>query len=201
MNLNNAYYLKEKIAEILQNHYSKNLTVEIFFAGSQSILFNDLNINHNEIIKSMELDCFSITKDKELEDDIYNYLWVLGELSEFHKENDFYLEPIGQNTVKLGKNWRNRVIDVDKVNNISFYSISIEDLILSKYIASRPKDYDYNQSVIQGSLVNKKLLLKILNEEYSDLSISQKKIIKEKIKQHFNLPQINVLNNKKTKLS
>jgi hypothetical protein len=67
----------------------------------------------------------------------------LGELSLFHKTHGFYVHGISLESVKLPKNWENRVIEVkDEVTTggNSGLCIEVHDLAASKLVAFREKD-------------------------------------------------------------
>ena len=85
--------------------------------------------------------------------------------------------------------WKNK-------NDLEFLCLDKHDVCVLKLIANREKDIDYVCALIQGSLINKKKLLKSLNDISKNFNKEKLQSIKNKIKYFYSLPQINILNKK-----
>jgi hypothetical protein len=200
MDNNQAYFSIEKITELLDSHNLLKQKVNIFFAGSQSVLFIFPKLKNDTILSSLEIDCLINTENPELSREIYDKIYtVIGEESPFHNTHDFYVEPLEEGLVQLPENWRQRVQKIASPHeNLSFYHFSLVDLMLSKYIAFREKDLEFNQIMINGGLVKKKELIKVLNDEFSQLDMDTKMRIFDKIKYQFkHMEQISILDTKR----
>lgn len=200
MNNNQAYFSIEKITELLDSHHLLNQKVNIFFAGSQSVLFIFPKLKNDTILSSLEIDCVINTDNPELSRIIYDKIYtVIGEESPFHNSHDFYVEPLEEGLVQLPDNWKKRVQKIASPHeNLNFYHFSLVDLMLSKYVAFREKDLEFNQIMINGGVIKKKELIKVLSEEYSNLDMDIKMRIFDKIKYQFkHMEQLNILDNKR----
>ena len=197
MEAENLDFVMYQVNKLLTDHNVSKKNLEIYFAGSQSILFLFPKIKREEIVHSMEVDLFTNTHDRpHLEKDLFDKFYTaFGEGSPLHEEYMFYMDFLEYGTVKLPENWESRKQKIDTKEGIDFYSISVYDLVLSKYIAHREKDLTYNEFIVRGSLVQKKKLLKILHEEYPDIDPVLKDKIKAKINLHFTMSNINLMRN------
>lgn len=89
----------------------------------------------------------------------------IGEDSLFHQQHGFYAQAVDESTCKLPEGWKNRVIPVCNANtsNKTGFCLDTHDLIISKLIAGRPKDYLYFQAACKLCLVERELLIERLD--------------------------------------
>lgn len=204
MDNNQAYFSIEKITELLSDHKLLDEKVNIFFAGSQSVIFILPRLKNDTIMSSLEMDCLINTDNPQLSQKIYDTIYtVIGEESPFHNTHDFYVEPLDEGLVQLPQNWRNRITKISTPHeNLNFYHFDLLDLMLSKYLAFREKDLQFNQIIINGGLAKKKELEKLLNTEYPYLDMDLKIKVLEKIKYQFKqMKQMNILESHRNTLN
>ena len=171
MNSDNLDLALQKLEDALTTYstnYGIEHDIEVLFLGSQSILFHHKNINNNAIINSYEIDIIVLLgknyKDKL--EKISNHLdFAYGYGSNLHDEEMFYIDNMSDpedeeaNIRKFPKNWRSRSkTKQGEVNSkINFTFLDIHDVCILKLSANREKDLDYVQTLIQGSILDKKI--------------------------------------------
>lgn len=190
--------------------YHINDKIDVIFLGSQSILFYYQNIKNNSIIQSYELDIILSFPDflkenfhKELQKILNNLDFAYGYGSNLHDDEDFYIDNMTEisdneaHTKKWPKNWFNRAYKKEVGNKqIQFVCLNLHDVTILKLIANREKDLDYVKTLIQGSLLKKRNLFKIIQECNHFIDNDKTQSIKNKIEYFYSLPQINILYNK-----
>jgi hypothetical protein len=188
--------------------YNINDNIDVIFLGSQSILFYHQNIKNNIIIQSYEVDIvLSFNQElkkhfkKELELILNNLDSAYGYGSNLHDSEDFYIDNMTEidddkeHTKKWPINWLNRAYITQKENKkIKFICLDKHDVTILKLIANREKDLEYVQTLIQGSLLKKKKLFRILKECNHIIDNKRMSFIKKKIRYFYSLPQLNILN-------
>lgn len=209
MNSDNLDLALTKLEDALTTYavnYQIEHEIEVLFLGSQSILFYHKNINNNAIINSYEVDIIVLLgKDyKNKLQKISNHLdFAYGYGSNLHDEELFYIDNMSDpedeesNVKKFPKNWRNRTRTINgKFNSkINFTCLDIHDVCVLKLIANREKDLDYVQALIQGSVLDKKILNNCLYETKDFIDENKINTIKNKINYFYTLPQINIFKN------
>lgn len=189
-------------------NYGIEHDVEVLFLGSQSILFHHRNINSNEVINSYEIDIILLLGDQYKEelkkiaghiDSAYGYGSKLHDEELFYIDNMTETDDTKKNTEKFPLNWRSRAYMTNSEYNekIKFTCLDKHDVAILKLIANREKDIEYVRALIQGSILDKKVLFNILNETTHWTNEPQRKSIKKKINHYYSLPQINILDSKK----
>ena len=211
-NFNLALIKLENALTEYANDFQIEHEIEVLFLGSQSILFHHKNISNSAIINSYEIDIILLLGEnyKDKLQKISNQLDVAyGYGSNLHNEEYFYIDNMSnpddetENIRKFPKNWRNRVKTKSGQMNpkINFTFLDIHDVCILKLIANREKDLDYVQSLIQGSVLDKKILNNSLSETSDFIDKGRRDSIRKKISYFYTLPQINVFNNKGKKLN
>jgi hypothetical protein len=135
---------------------------EIWIFGSQAILGEFPNA-HESLRSSIEVDV-QPKNNPDKSDEIDS---SLGELSLFHKTHGFYVHGISLESVKLPKNWENRVIEVnDEVTTggNSGLCIEVHDLAASKLVAFREKDKEFVRVLLIEEMIDINVLLARINE-------------------------------------
>lgn len=129
---------------------------EIVVIGSQAILgqFPDAPA---ELCRSMEVDLWPRRHPSrwELVDG------AIGELSLFHDTFGYYAQGVGPETAILPEGWETRLVAVStpRTRGATGYCLEVHDLVASKYIADRPKDFEFAAIAIAHGLVDREVLL------------------------------------------
>ncbi|HVK53492.1 MAG TPA: DUF6036 family nucleotidyltransferase [Burkholderiales bacterium] len=123
---------------------------ELVIVGSQSVLgqFPDAP---DSLKVSMEADMYPSNRP-ELADLIEG---SIGEGSPFEQTFGYYAQGVSPGTAILPRGWEGRLTKVQNENTryATGYCIDVHDLVLSKYVANRPKDIDFNREVIRSKMV------------------------------------------------
>ena len=153
---------------------------ELIIIGSQSILgqFPEAPV---ALRASMEADIFPKNKPElsELVDG------SIGEGSFFHEQFGYYAQGVGPETAVLPGGWRQRFIVVENENTKGVRGLCLEvhDLAISKYIAGRPKDLDFNRELVRHNMVEQKTLHRRLSKTRTAEAI--KTLAKSRIENDF----------------
>lgn len=128
---------------------------EIVVIGSQAIVvqFDDLPAS---LLVSMEADVFPLrAPERAIEID-----GVLGDGSDFHEQFGYYGHGVGPETPHAPAGWLARSARVTfapqggwKREAVGHF-MGAHDLVLSKLVAGRPKDFDYAEVAISRALVD-----------------------------------------------
>lgn len=196
--------LEDSLNEYIKR-YNITSTFDVIFLGSQSILFHHKNIKSEKIIQSYEMDII-VSFDSELKKNLRPQLKIIldhidyayGYGSNLHNCEDFYIDNMTEIDDEQQKKWprlwleRAKIIEI-KNSNIRFICLDKHDVTILKLIANREKDLEYVQTLIQGGLLKKKTLLKIIKECTDIINDKQKQDINKKIKHFYSLNQLNIL--------
>lgn len=196
--------LEDSLNEYIKR-YNITSTFDVIFLGSQSILFHHKNIKSEKIIQSYEMDII-VSFDSELKKNLRPQLKIIldhidyayGYGSNLHNCEDFYIDNMTEIDDEQQKKWprqwleRAKIIEI-KNSNIRFICLDKHDVTILKLIANREKDLEYVQTLIQGGLLKKKTLLKIIKECTDIINDKQKQDINKKIKYFYSLDQLNIL--------
>lgn len=128
---------------------------EIVVIGSQAIVvqFDDLP---DTLLVSMEADVFPL-RDPERAIEIDG---VLGDGSAFHEQFGYFGHGVGPETPHAPAGWLERSTRVTFAPSGGWkheavgHFMGAHDLVLSKLVAGRPKDFDYAEVAISGALVD-----------------------------------------------
>ena len=153
---------------------------EIIVIGSQSILgqYPDAPIR---LLASMESDIYPKNKP-ELAAMIDG---SIGEGSFFHAEFGYYAQGVGPKTAVLPDGWKGRLIGINNQNTNGVTGLCLEahDLAISKYVAGRPKDLEFNAELVRHKMINRKTLTQRLDE--TDLTKTERSRIDSRIEAQF----------------
>lgn len=134
---------------------------EIIVIGSQAILgqFPDAPVS---LLTSMETDVYPKNKP-ELADKVDG---AIGEGSSFHAEFGYYAQGVGPETAVLPKGWHDRLVRVsnENTNNVSGLCLEVHDLAISKYVAGRAKDLEFNRELIRHKMIDRDTLIMRLSD-------------------------------------
>ena len=133
--------------------------LEIIVIGSQSILASLPDPPH-DLQKSVEADVFPKNKTER-----WNVIdGCIGEGSPFHETFQYYAQGVDRTTARLPKGWEDRLVVVRNENTRYASGLCLEphDLAIAKWIAGRPKDLEFNKSLVATGILNEDVLLERL---------------------------------------
>ena len=130
--------------------------------GSQAILAAHPSPPH-PLSLSMELDLYPMTLPKEDAEVIDT---ILGEGSIFHDTYGYCADGVGHAAPTLPRGWRDRLTPMrsEHTQGVTGWCLDVHDIAISKYVAGRPKDLEYNQALAKHKFVKKETLLERLAE-------------------------------------
>jgi hypothetical protein len=85
----------------------------------------------------------------------------IGELSPFHNTFGYYAHGVGKETAVLPEGWEERLVPIANENTggATGWCLEIHDLLLSKYVAGRERDLEFNEQAIRLRLATKDQLM------------------------------------------
>lgn len=132
---------------------------EMLVIGSQSILGSvaegDLP---GEATASIEVDIAFLDDADEAKSDLID--GAIGELSPFHDTYGYYAQGVSVSTAVLPRGWRDRLVTVETAATAPGRGRCLEphDLVVSKLIAGREKDFTFAAALIREKLVDTSIL-------------------------------------------
>lgn len=141
---------------------------ELIVIGSQAVLaqFPDAP---EEMLRSDEADIYPKNKPErwELIDG------SIGELSTFHDTFGYYAQGVQVGVAVLPRGWMDRLIPISNssTRGATGYCLEIHDLLVSKYVANRPKDRRYCQVAAKHRLARQSIVEERLAETQIDESL------------------------------
>ena len=132
---------------------------QMLIIGSQSILasFGEHQLPA-EATASVEADIIPPNDiDERLADLIDG---TLGQGSLFHETFRVYADGVSLGTARLPQGWQERLVPLknENTNGITGYCLDPADLLVSKYLAHRPKDLAFCRAILQVGLVDAQLV-------------------------------------------
>jgi hypothetical protein len=153
---------------------------ELVVIGSQAILgqFPDAPLF---FLRSMEADVFPRNRP-ELSDVIDG---AIGEGSAFHESFGYYAQGVGAETATLPGGWLDRLVRIENANTngVAGLCLEVHDLAISKYVAGRPKDLEFNRELAKRGMLEKQALLDRLRA--TQLSIASRDMVSARIDRDF----------------
>lgn len=133
---------------------------DVVVLGSQSILasFEESQLPP-QAVYSIEADItFLDDGDDDKSDRVDG---AIGELSPFHELHGIYAQGVSITTAVLPRSWRERVVTLQNANTAPGRGLCLEphDLVISKLIAGRDKDYEFANALLAAGLIDKATLL------------------------------------------
>ncbi len=133
---------------------------EVFVVGSQAILatYDDEELP-TEATDSIEADfCFRGDADNEKSDLVDG---LIGELSSFHGTFGVYAQGVSITTAVLPDSWDDRLVVLDNESTHPGRGLCLDphDLVVSKLVAARDKDFDFAAALLREELVDGQTLL------------------------------------------
>lgn len=128
---------------------------EFVIIGSQAILGNPVDDPPADLLVSMGADIYP-SRAPEKADLIDG---SLGNGSRFHETFGYYAHGVGPETAKAPAGWENRLIEVPIAPRLGSSTEStalfmeMHDIVLSKCVAGRDRDWDYAREAMRHGLV------------------------------------------------
>jgi len=132
---------------------------ELVVIGSQAILGS-----HSEppatLLVSLEVDVYPL----EDPDAAIKIDGALGDGSQFHRTFGYYAHGVGPETARAPGGWKERLIRSEIPQRVASkrtptaWCLEIHDLVLSKCVAGRDRDWEYANEVLKAHLVDPDVL-------------------------------------------
>ena len=142
---------------------------DLLLVGSQSILGALDKGLPKELLLSVEVDV--MMREDPLDEKQYLVNGQLGELSQFHDTNGYYVEAVGEGLCVFPTGWRDRLFRIltPATNGITGWCPEPHDLAISKLVAGRKKDVAYVLSLLRsGHLLPSTLLARAEDAQLQD---------------------------------
>lgn len=158
---------------------------ELIIIGSQSILGKHPTDLPPEAERSVEADVLPITDRDGVKADLIE--GSIGEGSPFHETFGIFAQGVDEITARLPAGWRERLIPIrnDNTWGITGYCLEPHDLLISKYLAGRPKDLEFCAAIVRAGLVQEELLLERLKQTES--TAEERRKVAATIYRHFSV--------------
>lgn len=129
---------------------------DVVVIGSQAVLGQYPKAPVNLIV-SVEADVFPM-EEPERADEIDG---AIGEGSRFHESFSYYAHGVGPETPTAPQGWQERLIPLsnDNTHGATGWCMEIHDVVLSKCVANREKDWEYARVAITSGLVETTTLI------------------------------------------
>jgi hypothetical protein len=150
---------RSELAHILRAASTIAEDPNILVIGSQSILgsFSEDELPP-EATRSIEADvAFFDDADEEKADAIDG---GIGEISRFHESNGVYGQGVGISTASLPTGWQDRLVPFDdpEASPSIAFCLDPHDLVVSKLVAGREKDFEFARALLEAGLVDPDVL-------------------------------------------
>ena len=151
---------RSELAHVLRAAAEVTNDPEILVIGSQAILasFSETELP-DEAVHSIEVDLAFLDDPDEHKADAVD--GAIGELSLFHETFGVYGQGVSIATATLPSGWRDRLVAFASVEAGASTAVCLEphDLVVSKLVAGREKDYRFAQALLAARLVDLGTLL------------------------------------------
>lgn len=150
---------KSQLAHILRAACSITGDPHILVIGSQSILgsFSEDELP-SDATRSIEVDLAFLDDSDESKSDLVD--GGIGEESEFHETFGVYGQGVGISTAVLPTGWQERLVAFDDPEAPPSEALCLDphDLVVSKLVAGREKDYEFARALLEAGLVRANVL-------------------------------------------
>jgi hypothetical protein len=133
---------------------------EFVVIGSQAILGTH-PAAPDAMLRSLEADVFPLHRPEDA-DDIDG---ALGDGSPFHRTYGYYAHGVGPETAKAPRGWQARLVRVPVPARVKSgrspvaWCLEVHDLVLSKCVAGRERDWEFAAEALRAGLVRPDVLL------------------------------------------
>lgn len=139
---------REDIQRALEAARAVSHHSEFVVAGSLSVL-GLLNTPPREMSMSIDIDFYPL-RDPKAAAKVSEFL---GENSEFHERNGYYLDPISPELPVLPDGWKDRLVKV-AMGKATAYFLDVNDTAVSKYARSADNDLRWLEAGYEAGLLN-----------------------------------------------
>jgi hypothetical protein len=110
---------------------------------------------------------------------------AIGELSPFHHAHGYYGHGVGPETAILPAGWQGRLIRFSNENTegAAALCLDVHDPALSKYVARREKDSEFDRELVRYGILSKRKLMRLVPS--MPIDDARKGLIRDRIKQDF----------------
>lgn len=155
---------RSQLAHVLRAACDVTGDPQVLVIGSQSILgtFDDLDLPA-EATQSVEVDvAFFDDPDERKSDQVDG---AIGEASRFHDANGVYGQGVGLATAVLPAGWRDRLVAFRNEETGAAEALCLDphDLVISKLVAGREKDYAFTRALLAAGLIDPDVLKSRVN--------------------------------------
>lgn len=135
---------------------------DVVVIGSQAILGAHPAGLPEAATESMEADLLPVGDADGRKADLID--GAIGEASPFHERFAIYAQGVSRETARLPAGWEERLIEVRGENTygVTGHCLEPHDLLISKYVAGRPKDMRFCAAIVAAGLVRQDILLERL---------------------------------------
>ncbi|WP_109506843.1 DUF6036 family nucleotidyltransferase [Nocardioides speluncae] len=134
--------------------------LDVLIVGSQSILgsYDETDLP-DAAYASIEVDVTFFDDPDNTKSDTVDGL--IGEDSMFHAEHGYYAQGVDLTTAVLPAGWRDRIVPYTGpgANGATGHCLDVHDLVVSKLVAYREKDFEFAHALLQAGLVDPDLLI------------------------------------------
>ena len=133
---------------------------EFVVVGSQAIL-GSYPSAPDDLLRSMEADIYP----KDSPEKAVDIEGSLGDGSSFHQTHGFYAQGVGPETAKPPEGWQARLVKMDvrprpgTEGKVVAYCLEVHDLVLSKLVAGRERDWEFAQDALRVGIVDADVLV------------------------------------------
>ena len=128
---------------------------DVFVVGSQAILasYDDADLPE-QATDSIEVDVFFRGDGDHMKADLVD--GMIGELSAFHSSFGVYAQGVSIETAILPEGWQDRLVVLETPSTEPGRGLCLEahDLVASKLVAGREKDFDFAAALLREGLVD-----------------------------------------------
>ncbi|MGH2577240.1 MAG: DUF6036 family nucleotidyltransferase [Actinomycetota bacterium] len=150
---------RTELAHILRAACGVTNDSRILVIGSQAILATfDEDALPQEATLSIEADIAFFDDPEERKSDLVD--GAIGELSVFHDEFGIYGQGVSLSTATLPTGWEERLTSFDDPEAGESQAVCLEphDLVVSKLVAGREKDYRFARALLDAGLIRAEVL-------------------------------------------
>jgi hypothetical protein len=151
---------RSELAHILRAACDVTEDPAILVIGSQAILASfDEEELPAEAIRSIEADVAFMDDPNEAKSDKVD--GAIGENSLFHETHGIYGQGVGISTATLPSGWESRLVAFENAETGDSSAVCLDphDLVVSKLVAGREKDFDFARALIIAGLIDIEILL------------------------------------------
>ncbi len=146
---------RSELAHILRAASDATDDPEILIIGSQAILgsFSE-DLLPSAAVMSIEADIAFLDDPEERKSDAVD--GAIGEDSRFHESFGIYGQGVSVSTASLPTGWKDRLVAFDDPEAGASKAVCLDphDLVVSKLVAGREKDFAFARALLDAELVN-----------------------------------------------